>query len=75
VLAGATYGALSVFVWRGKIWAMIAVLVLTLAQWITLATLDPSFWRDPTFFAAPIVSAALTLACVVMRQSREARVC
>jgi hypothetical protein len=67
--AGAIYGALSVFVWRGHVWAMIAVFVLTFVQWVALASLDPTFWRDANFFVPPIVSAALTLVCVVGRRA------
>jgi hypothetical protein len=58
-------GGLSVFVWRGKVWAMLASFALTLAHWLVLASIDPSFWASIPYVAAPVVSGILTAVGIV----------
>jgi hypothetical protein len=52
-------GGLSVFIWRGRIWAMLAAFALTLAHWLVLASVDPSFWSSIPYVAAPVVAGTL----------------
>jgi hypothetical protein len=60
-LFGFVLGALSIPIWRGRLWAMLLACGLTLAHWLALATLVPAFWTDPWYAAAPAVSAILTV--------------
>src|SRR5262249_2741718 len=53
LVAGLVRGALSVCIWRGKVWAMVAAFALALAHWIVLAALDPLLWQSVPFIAAP----------------------
>jgi NADH:ubiquinone oxidoreductase subunit 6 (subunit J) len=73
--AGLALGALSVWIWRGKVWAMIAAFALALAHWIVLAILDPLLWHSIPFIAAPVVSGVLTVVCVAVaaRDKRHPR--
>jgi hypothetical protein len=61
VLFGFFLGALSIPIWRGRLWAMLLACVMTLAHWLALAMLVASFWIDPWYAAAPAVSAILTV--------------
>ena len=61
LLFGFILGALSIPVWRGRLWAMLLACGLTLAHWLALATLVPAFWTDPWYAAAPALSVMLTL--------------
>jgi hypothetical protein len=70
---GAALGVLCIFIWRGNVWAMIAVCLLTLAQWLSLAQRDPIFWGKAAYFAAPAVFAALTGVCIAMSGARTRR--
>ena len=70
---GAALGALCIFAWRGDAWAMGAVCLLTLAQWLMLAQRDPIFWGKAAYFAAPAVFAALTGVCIVTSRARMRR--
>jgi hypothetical protein len=70
---GAALGALCIFVWRGNVWAMLAVCLLTLAQWLMLAQRDPVFWGKAAYFAAPALFAALTGVCVAASRARLRR--
>jgi NADH:ubiquinone oxidoreductase subunit 6 (subunit J) len=76
LVAGLVLGALSVCIWRGKVWAMMAAFALALAHWIVLAALDPLLWQSVPFIAAPVVSGVLTAICVALaaRDKRRARV-
>jgi hypothetical protein len=40
---------------------MLLACVLTLAHWLALAVLVPSFWLDPWYAAVPVLSALLTV--------------
>jgi hypothetical protein len=60
VLFGFLLGALSIPIWRDRLWAMLLACVLTLAHWLALATLVASFWTDPWYAAVPVLSAFLT---------------
>jgi len=60
VLFGFILGALSIPIWRGRLWAMLLACGLTLAHWLALATLVASFWLDPWYAVAPALSAILT---------------
>ena len=64
LLVGLVLGGLSVFIWRGKFWAMIATFVLSLGHWLVLAGIDPSLWSRVPFIAAPVVSGILTVVCI-----------
>lgn len=72
---GAALGALCIFVWRGRVWAMISVCLLTLAQWVMLALLDPVFWGKAAYSAAPAVFAALTAVSVATSGARTRHSC
>jgi hypothetical protein len=61
VIFGFVLGALSIPIWRGQLWAMLLAFALVLAQWLALALLVASFWADPWYAAAPVVSAILTV--------------
>ena len=64
LILGLMTGALSVFIWRGKAWAMIAAFALSLAHWIALAGIDPLLWGSLPNIAAPAVSGVLTAICL-----------
>jgi hypothetical protein len=66
LLLGLTIGALSVFIWRGRIWAMVAAFALSVAHWIALATINPLLWGSLPNLAAPVASGILTAVCVVL---------
>jgi uncharacterized membrane-anchored protein len=66
LLLGLVVGALSVFIWRGRIWAMIAAFALSLAHWIALANINPMLWGSLPNLAAPAVSAVLTAICIAL---------
>jgi hypothetical protein len=70
LLVGVVLGALSVLIWRGKVWAMVAVFVLSLAHWIVLAVLDPTLWQNVAHIAAPVVTGILTGVRVALDRSR-----
>jgi hypothetical protein len=70
---GTALGALCIFVWRGDVWAMGAVCLLTLAQWLMLAQRDPIFWAKAAYFAALALFAALTAVCVATSRARTRR--
>jgi hypothetical protein len=78
--AGIVLGALSVCIWRGRIWAMVAAFALSLAYWLALGNMNPIFWRSPAFAVAPVVSGMLTVICAATRirarraAARDARV-
>jgi hypothetical protein len=61
VLFGFILGALSIPIWRGRLWAMLLACGLTLAHWLALAMLVASFWLDPWYAAVPVLSAFLTV--------------
>ena len=65
--AGIVLGALSVFIWRGKIWAMVSAFGLSLAYWLALGNMNPPLLRSPGFALAPLVSGVLTIVCVAIR--------
>ena len=65
VLFGLILGALSIPIWRGRLWAMLLACGLTLAHWLALATLVASFWLDPWYAAAPALSAILIALLIV----------
>lgn len=67
LLVGVVAGSLSVFIWRGKVWAMIATFVLSLAHWLVLAGIDPSLWTAFPFIAAPAAFGILTVVCIATR--------
>jgi hypothetical protein len=64
LLVGAGLGSLSVLIWSGRRWAMIATFALALGHWLLLAGIDPSLWRSLAFIAAPVVSGILTVICI-----------
>jgi hypothetical protein len=73
LVVGLTLGGLSVLIWRGRLPAMIAAFVLSLAHWLVLAGLvDPSFWSNIAFIAAPVASGILTVVCFALT-SRSSR--
>jgi hypothetical protein len=63
--AAAAFGALSVFIWRGRLSAMVAAFVLAALIWLGLASLHASFWSDAAWWAAPVLFGAMTAVCVV----------
>jgi hypothetical protein len=71
LLLGLVVGALSVFIWRGRIWAMVAAFALSLAHWIVLANIDPLLWGSLPNMAAPAVSGILT--AVTVASARRAK--
>jgi hypothetical protein len=71
--AGIVLGVLSVFIWRGKVWAMVAAFALSLAYWLALAGMNPMLWRSPAFALAPLVSGVLTVICIATRISQARR--
>jgi hypothetical protein len=75
LLLGLVVGALSVFIWRGRIWAMVAAFALSLAHWIVLANVDPLLWGSLPNIAAPVVSGILTVVCIALavKAKREAK--
>jgi hypothetical protein len=70
LILGLVLGALSFFIWRGKVWAMAVACLLTLAQWIVLASLEPAFWTSGVYYAGPALSLLLTLTCVLTAKAR-----
>jgi hypothetical protein len=68
--AGIVLGMLSVLIWRGRIWAMVAAFALSLAYWLAIGSMTPVFWRSPGFALAPVVSGVLTIVCVAIRVLR-----
>ena len=66
LLLGLVVGALSVFIWRGRVWAMVAAFALALAHWLALASIDPSLWGSLPNIAAPVVSGILTVVCIAL---------
>jgi hypothetical protein len=62
--AGIVLGVLSVLIWRGRIWAMVAAFALSLAYWLALASMNTMLWRSPAFALAPAVSGVLTVVCI-----------
>jgi len=72
LLVGVVLGSLSALIWRGKLWAMIATFVLSLAHWLVLAGIDPALWSSIPFIAAPVASGILTVACFTLT-SRSSR--
>ena len=71
LMSGLVLGALSVFIWRGKVWAMAVAFVLTLAQWLVLASLEPMFWTSGVYYAGPAMSVLLTVTCVLTAKARS----
>ena len=65
--AGIVLGTLSVFIWRGKIWAMVSAFGLSLAYWLALGNMNPPLLRSPGLALAPLVSGVLTIVCVAIR--------
>jgi len=73
LVMGLMLGGLSVLIWRGLLWAMVATFVLSLVHWLALAGLvDPSLWSNIAFIAAPAASGVLTVVCfaLTLRSSR-----
>jgi hypothetical protein len=64
LVVGIVLGVLSVFIWRGRIWAMVAAFALSLAYWLALASMSPMLGRSPAFALAPVVSGVLTIICI-----------
>jgi hypothetical protein len=64
LLLGLVAGALSVLIWRGRIWAMVAAFALSLAHWIVVANIDPLLWGSLPNIAAPAASGILTVVCI-----------
>jgi hypothetical protein len=73
LLLGLVAGALSVFIWRGRIWAMVAAFALSLAHWIALANIDPLLWDNLPNIAAAVVSGILTTTCIGLALRANAR--
>jgi len=71
LMSGLTLGALSFFIWRGNVWAMAVACLLTLAQWLALASLEPAFWTSGVYYAGPALSVLLTLTCVLTAKTRS----
>ena len=71
LMSGLVLGALSVFIWRGKVWAMALACLLTLAQWLLLVSLNPAFWTSGVYYAGPAMSVLLTLTCVLTARVRS----
>jgi hypothetical protein len=67
--AGIVLGVLSVQIWRGRIWAMVAAFALSLAYWLTLGIMSPVLGRSLGFAVAPVVSGVLTIVCVAIQIS------
>jgi hypothetical protein len=64
LLSGLIFGVLSVFIWHGRTWAMIAAFLLSLLLWLALASFHPAFWSDVAYWAAPVAFAVLTLLAI-----------
>ncbi len=60
LVLGAVFAGLSIAIWRGRLWAMIAAFVVALLHWLALAGLDASYWRDPSYWTAPLVFGVLS---------------
>ena len=73
--AGIVLGALSVLIWRGKVWAMVAAFALSLAYWIALGSMNPVLWRSLAHIAAPAVSSVRSPAGRAHRRRSRARPC
>jgi hypothetical protein len=63
-LLGLIFGALSVFIWRGRVWAMISAFVLSLMHWLVLASFHPSFWGQAAYWAAPAAFGIFTVLAI-----------
>jgi len=72
LLVGAGLGSLSVLIWRGRRWAMIATFALALGHWLLLAGIDPLLWRSFAFIAAPVVFGVLTVICLAAAAGSKA---
>jgi hypothetical protein len=73
LLVGIALGVLSVLIWRGKVWAMVAVFVLSLAHWVVLSILDPTLWQNVPHIAVPVVTGILTIVRVALGRRETAR--
>jgi hypothetical protein len=62
---GFVLGALGVLIWRGRIWAMVAATLALSAHWLWFAALDPSFWTNALYAAAPAAAAALAIGSAI----------
>jgi hypothetical protein len=72
LVLGVALGAISWFIWRGAIWAMIVVCALVTMQWLVLGSLDPAFWAKIAYVAPPIVFTLLTIVSVAVEKMRAA---
>ena len=54
-------GIMCIPIWRTRLWAMVAALALALIHWLSLASLNESFWTNPWYVGAPVVFGALTV--------------
>jgi hypothetical protein len=50
---------------------MLAALALTLAHWLVLASIDPSFWMSTPYVAAPVVAGILAAVGIVSSSRRH----
>jgi hypothetical protein len=48
----------------------VATTAVLVAHWLAFAALDPSFWTDPLYAAAPAAAAVLTVAGVIAERRR-----
>ena len=71
LLLGAALGAMSYFIWRGAVWAMIIVCALVTMQWLVFGRLDSAFWANKVYSAPPIVFGLLTIASIWQRCVRR----
>jgi hypothetical protein len=74
LLVGIAFGALGVFIWRGRLWAMVVACVLAALLWLALAGFHPSFWRDATWWAPPVVFGLLTVICIASARRASAAI-
>jgi hypothetical protein len=70
LLVGVVLGGLSVRILRGGRGAMIAAFALALAHWLVLAAIDPSWWLNVPYLAAPTAFGLLTVVCILTAKAK-----
>ena len=71
LISGLMLGALSIFIWRGKVWAMACACLLTLAQWLVLVSFNPAYLTSGVYYAGPALAVPLTLLGVLTARLRS----
>ena len=60
LVLGIAFAGLSIAIWRGQRWAMVAAFAIALVHWLALASLDASFLTDWTYWSVSLVFGLFT---------------